>query len=113
MRFMKMIDVAFDMSSLPLGPYHILAHFPRGRDRLTTQSVVRSSHVLAGRFRLTNSQVGMATAVRLSGMPISVPKVYAFKDTPDGIGAEVVLFEKVRRVFVLSSLISHCVVDPW
>lgn len=110
---MKMIDVAFDMSSLPLGPYHILAHFPRGRVRMTTQSVVRSSHVLAQRSKLMNRQVGMAAAVRLSGMPISVPKVYAFRDTPDGIGAEVVLFEKVWGIFNLDSLISHCVVDSW
>ncbi|KAH7930716.1 hypothetical protein BV22DRAFT_1028166 [Leucogyrophana mollusca] len=75
----KMIQINFERASLPLGPYCMVAHFPRGRPRLTTQALV-----------------GMTATVRSAPMKIDVPKVYGYKDVmPNDIGAEVVLLEKI------------------
>jgi hypothetical protein len=40
-----MIQITFERTSLPLGPYIMMAYFPRGRERLTTQAVVRHTKV--------------------------------------------------------------------
>lgn len=75
----QMIQITFERTSLPLGPYTMMAYFPRGRERLTTQAVL-----------------GMMAAVRNSSLNIEVPKIYGYQDLlPDDIGAEVVLMEKV------------------
>lgn len=37
----QMILINFNKASLPLGPDSVLAHFPSGRYRLTTQALVR------------------------------------------------------------------------
>lgn len=75
----KMIQITFERTSLPLGPYIMMAYFPRGRERLTTQAVL-----------------GMMAAVRNSSLNIEVPKIYGYQDLlPDDIGAEVVLMEKI------------------
>ncbi|KAG1815629.1 uncharacterized protein BJ212DRAFT_1481397 [Suillus subaureus] len=75
----KMIQITFERTSLPLGPYTMMAYFPRGRERLTTQAVL-----------------GMMAAVRNSSLKIEVPKIYGYQDLlPNDIGAEVVLMEKV------------------
>lgn len=75
----KMIQITFERASLPLGPYTMMAYFPRGRERLTTQAVL-----------------GMMAAVRNSSLKIEVPKIYGYQDLlPNDIGAEVVLMEKI------------------
>ncbi|KAF9006526.1 hypothetical protein BDQ17DRAFT_1302895 [Cyathus striatus] len=72
-----MILITFDPTSLPMGPRSMLAHFPRGRPRLTTQALV-----------------GMTDTVTM--FKIRTPKIYAYIDSmPNDIGAEVVLLEKV------------------
>jgi hypothetical protein len=38
-----MIQITFERTSLPLGPYTMMAYFPRGREKLTTQAVVRDT----------------------------------------------------------------------
>lgn len=40
-----MIQITFERTSIPLGPYIMMAYFPRGRQRLTTQAVVRHAKV--------------------------------------------------------------------
>lgn len=75
----KMIQITFERTSLPLGPYTMMAYFPRGREKLTTQAVL-----------------GMMAAVRNSSSKIEVPKIYGYHDLlPNDIGAEVVLMEKI------------------
>jgi hypothetical protein len=37
---LQMIHISFDRATIPDGPYSMLAHFPTGRPRLTTQAVV-------------------------------------------------------------------------
>ncbi|TFK43677.1 hypothetical protein BDQ12DRAFT_675376 [Crucibulum laeve] len=76
----RMLLITFDPASLPMGPRVMLAHFPRGRSRLTTQALV-----------------GMTDTVsKYKPGKIYVPKVYAYIDyLPNDIGAEVVLLEKV------------------
>ncbi|OAX44014.1 hypothetical protein K503DRAFT_852898 [Rhizopogon vinicolor AM-OR11-026] len=75
----KMIQITFERASLPLGPYTMMAYFPRGRETLTTQAVI-----------------GMMTTIRGSSSKIEVPKIYGYKDLlPNDIGAEVVLMEKI------------------
>ncbi|KAG2155003.1 uncharacterized protein EDB93DRAFT_1266218 [Suillus bovinus] len=74
----KMIQITFERTSIPLGPYIMMAYFPRGRQRLTTQAVL-----------------GMMAAVRNSSLKIEVPKIYGYMDLlPNDVGAEVVLMEK-------------------
>ncbi|KAG1755472.1 hypothetical protein EDB19DRAFT_1901692 [Suillus lakei] len=75
----KMIQITFERTSLPLGPYTMMAYFPHGRKKLTTQAVI-----------------GMMTTARSSSSKIEVPKIYGYKDLlPNDIGAEVVLMEKI------------------
>lgn len=93
-----MILIKFERSSIPLGPYSLLAHFPIGRERLTTQALVR--HLLSASTPFTygyiSFQVGMTAAVRRDGRVNLAPKVYDYIDyKPNPIGAEVVLLEKV------------------
>jgi hypothetical protein len=105
-----MILITFDKKSLPFGPQHMLAHFPQGRPRFTTQAVVRhlclSSHILLNILL----QVGMTATIRASLPVINAPKVYGYRDTlPNDINAEVVLLEKVEHLsFHFGSRIEAC-----
>ncbi|KAH7911554.1 hypothetical protein BJ138DRAFT_1006336 [Hygrophoropsis aurantiaca] len=74
----KMIEINFVRSSLPLGPYCMMAQFTR----------------TSPRSRMTLALVGMMTTAQ--DAHIKVPKIYAYKDSAmNTIGAEVVLLEKI------------------
>ncbi|KAG0709853.1 hypothetical protein DFH29DRAFT_17510 [Suillus ampliporus] len=87
-----MIQITFQRTSLPLGPYTMMAYFPHGRKMLTTQAVI-----------------GMMTTVRSSSSKIEVPKIYGYRDVlPNDIGAEVVLMEKVAWADRSTAALLHC-----
>ncbi|KAI0921596.1 hypothetical protein AcW1_004477 [Taiwanofungus camphoratus] len=72
----KMIEISFEPSSVRNGPRSLLAYFPRGRPRLTTQAYV-----------------GMATMAHRAGVRVARPIIFN-EDPSNPIGAEVILLEK-------------------
>jgi hypothetical protein len=92
---LQMILLTFDPATVPLGPCTMLAHFPRGRPRLTTQAFVRTIFLVCSVGVVNEDvQIGMSSAVRRKNSNLA-PKVYGYKDIlPNDIGAEVILLEK-------------------
>ncbi|KAI0265795.1 hypothetical protein BC834DRAFT_843290 [Gloeopeniophorella convolvens] len=83
----QMILITFDPESVPLGPYSMVAHFPRGRPTYTTKALV-----------------GMTQVVR-DHAQIIAPKIYGYYDNiPNPINAEVVLLELLQ---------GECLEDVW